>query len=392
MTAVVLPHPVIDHFDFNTRAEMIGREIAGPAADDVDRLARFPIEATDALRADKMLSLLVPERLGGEGAGVSSVASIVAVLARHCASTAMIYAMHSLQVACLVRHASSERLESYLQDLVSHQYLLASATTEIGTGGDTRASTCAVVREDGQYFLQKQAPTISYGEYADAILVTARRSPDSPPSDQALVLCTSPDFQLQALNGWDTLGLRGTCSSGFTLSAKGDEAYVLTVPFGDISAQTMQPVSHILWSHVWLGIATEALDRARRSVQAEAHRKPGVTPPAALRLAELAVVYDQLSYLVHGAAKAFEEIADDSDALSRLSFTVAMNSLKVSASSLVVDIVSRAMNICGIAGYRSDSPYSMGRLLRDAFGASLMINNDRILTNNAQLLMMNRGI
>ena len=96
-----------------------------------------------------MLSILVPVRLGGDGATLSETAAATAALARHCASTAMIYAMHNLQVACLVRHAPTERLEAYLRDLVSHQYLLASATTELGTGGDTRSSVCALTREGG---------------------------------------------------------------------------------------------------------------------------------------------------------------------------------------------------------------------------------------------------
>ena len=67
-----------------------------------------------------------------------------------------------------------------------------------------------------------------------------------------------------------------------------------------------------------------------------------------------------------------------------------MNSLKVSASTLVVEVVSRALLICGMAGYGNRSPYSLGRLLRDAFGAQLMVNNDRINGNNAQLLLVSR--
>ena len=39
------------------------------------------------------------------------------------------------------------------------------------------------------------------------------------------------------------------------------------------------------------------------------------------------------------------------------------------------------MLICGMSGYRIDSKFSLGRLLRDAYGAALMINNDRILAN-----------
>ena len=38
-----------------------------------------------------------------------------------------------------------------------------------------------------------------------------------------------------------------------------------------------------------------------------------------------------------------------------------------------------AMRACGLSGYRNDTPYSQGRLLRDALSTPLMINNERIL-------------
>jgi acyl-CoA dehydrogenase len=388
MSTVSVHRPAVD---LAKRATVIATEIAGPAADDVDREARFPVEALAALRAEGMLSPLVPARLGGDGATLAEVGAATAALARQCASSAMVYAMHNLQVACLARHGATGHLEGYLRELVREQYLLASATTEIGTGGDTRSSVCALARAGGRYRVEKQAPVISYGEHADAVLVTTRRAEDSPPSDQVLVLAAAPDFQLRQMSGWDTLGLRGTCSSGYVLTAEGSEANVLPVPFADISTRTMLPVSHILWGHVWLGIAAEAFDKARRTVQAEARKHPGVTPPAALRLAELSALYDRMAALVLGAARAFDEIADNEDALNRMSFAASMNSLKVSASTMVVEVVGAALGICGINGYRQDSPSSMGRLLRDAYGASLMVNNDRILANNAQLLLMNRG-
>jgi acyl-CoA dehydrogenase len=67
-----------------------------------------------------------------------------------------------------------------------------------------------------------------------------------------------------------------------------------------------------------------------------------------------------------------------------------MNNLQLSASRLVVDVVSRAMSICGVAGYRQDSPYSIGRLLRDAHGAALLVSTARIITHNAQMLMVSQ--
>jgi acyl-CoA dehydrogenase len=371
-------------------AVRIGEEVAGPAADDVDRKARFPTEAMEAMRSAHLLSVLVPSDLGGDGASIGEVAEVVGVLARHCASTAMVYAMHQMQVACLVRHGRSEFLRDYQKAIVDRQLLLASATTEIGVGGDIRTSVCAVERRDGRFTLEKKAPVISYGESADGVLATARRSPESPGSDQVLVLCREPGLSLEATSGWDTLGFRGTCSLGFSLRAEGDERQVLDDPFADIASRTMLPVSHVLWSSVWLGLAGTAVDRARRFVRTEARKNPGVTSPAAVRLSELMTVFQQMEALVHGAARTYDEVYDDVETLSGMGFAIAMNGLKVSASTLVVDIVGKALMICGIAGYREDSPYSLGRLLRDAYGAAVMVNNDRIIANNAQMLLVHK--
>jgi acyl-CoA dehydrogenase len=52
---------------------------------------------------------------------------------------------------------------------------------------------------------------------------------------------------------------------------------------------------------------------------------------------------------------------------------------------MLIDVVQRAMLICGIQGYRNDSKLSLGRHLRDATGAALMVNNDRILGQNATM-------
>ena len=375
------------------RAQRVADEVAAPAADEVDRDARFPAEAVDALRVEGLLASLVPTHLGGGGASIAEIADVVAALGSACASTAMVYAMHQIQVACLVRHGGTAAIDAYLRDVATDGLLLASATSEVGIGGDVRSSSCAMIRVGDRVHLQKEAPVISYGEHADAILTTARRTPDSPPSDQVLVVCRRPHVRLERRGEWDTLGFRGTCSNGFLLVADDDAAYVLPDSFGDISSQTMLPTSHIVWSSVWLGIAAAAVDRARRFVQSAARKTPGTTPPAALHLAELVARHQQLVDLVQGTTRRYDEtwIADDREAVGSISFAIEMNALKVSASELVVDVVQRALHICGMAGYRNDSPYSLGRLLRDAQGAALMVNNDRIIANNAQLLLVHRG-
>ena len=215
--------------DLTARAERIGAGIAGPAAAAVDRDARFPREAIDALRAERLLSAFVPVELGGMGAGIGDLAAVCEILGRHCSAAAMVFAMHQIEVICLVRHGlRSDWVRAYLSDLVDQQRLIASATSEVGVGGDVRTSICAVDVQGERFTLEKQAAVISYGQYADDILATARRAPDAAANDQVLVLLTRDGLALEPASEWNTLGFRGTCSPGFKLAASGDAAQILS--------------------------------------------------------------------------------------------------------------------------------------------------------------------
>ena len=366
----------------------IGRDVVAPHADAVDRDARFPHEAYVALRSQKLLSAYVPVEYGGLGLNITQLAGICEVLGQYCASTAMIFAMHQIQVGCIVHHAlDSEYFRAYVRELVARQYLLASATTELGIGGDVRASICAIMVTGDRFVLEKQAPVISYGEIADAILVTCRKSEIAARSDQVQVLVKKEDYTLTRLAGWDTLGFRGTCSCGFTLSSHGNAEQILPGPYAAIHSMTMHPFAHIVWCSLWLGLASDALSRARSAVRAEARKNPGVIPLSGTRLAEADIVLFSMRSGLQLALADYHRLlsANDSEAFSSFTFAIRINNLKISCSTFVVDIVSRAMLICGIAGYKNDSKLSLGRHLRDAYGASLMVNNDRILGQNATM-------
>jgi acyl-CoA dehydrogenase len=303
----------------------------------------------------------------------------------------MIYAMHQIEVACLARHAlASPYFRDYLAELARHDWLIASATSELGVGGDLRRSVCAVQHNDSRIRVVKEAPVISYGEDTDDILLTARRTPDATPADQVLVLARKDGIRLTRTGNWDTLGMRGTRSFGFTLEVSGSADQVVPVPFSDVASQTMLPVSHILWSSVWLGIASDAVGRARAFVRGEARRTPGAAPPGAFRLAEAVAELDAMKATVRAGLDDFEQHHDDAEALAGLGFAIRMNNLKATSSRMAPEIVARALGVCGISGYRCDSPYSLGRHLRDAHSAALMISNDRVLAANAAMLLVHK--
>ncbi len=369
----------------------IGTDVAGPLAPEIDEQARFPFEAIEALRGERLLSALVPVALGGLGAPLADVAAGVQAISRHCASTGMVVAMHHIQVASIVGHGGTEWSRQFLCHVASEQLLLASATTEASTGGDIRSSACAVSKDGARFQLEKDAPVISYGEHAHAILVTARADVTSAASDQVLVVVPRATLRLDRTSVWNAFGFRGTCSHGYVLRCEGDVEQVLADPFMRIAAHTMLPVSHILWSSVWLGLADAAVGTAHAYVRAEARRKPGTSPAGALRLAELLEQLEQFRGLRDKALAQYEHTMLSPELRDGLTFAIQMNALKTSASKIVVDIAGRALAICGIAGYREDSPYALGRVLRDAHGAALMVNNERLLGANAQMLLAHKG-
>lgn len=394
LASVDLARPMAAHATFAelmVAAQLAALE-AAKHADQVDRDAAFPHDAFAAIRQHRLLSVMVPAAHGGAGASLDTVAAICRVLGAACSSAGMVYAMHQIQVACIVEHGTGNPWhEQLLQRIASEQLLLASATSEEAIGGALRNSGCAVNVENDRFHLLKMAPTISYGAHSDAILATARRHADASPSDQVMVCLLKDDFTLQSLSTWDTLGMRGTCSNGFRLEARGACEQILPVAFGEIADGTMTPVSHILWAALWTGIAGDAVQRAKAFFQGQARARPGSLPPSATRVADAVAMVQMMEGRIELALAHQRQRHAGLSVSALFSLAAEMNGLKTSVSTMAIEVVQQAMMICGMAGYKQGTPYSLGRHLRDLWSAPLMINNDRILTNTASLLLAERS-
>jgi acyl-CoA dehydrogenase len=374
----------------------VADKLAAPNADEVDRDARFPAETIEALRDEQALSAFVPTRLGGAGVGFETIAAACYELGRRCGASAMVFAMHQIQVVTIVRHLEeADWFEEYLEALATEQRLIASVTSEVGTGGDMGRSIAAVTpAAGGTCTFEKQAPTVSYGSHADDLFVTLRRTPEAEPTDQVLALARKEQITLEQTSTWDPLGMRGTCSPGYLVRATLGREQVLPTPFPRVMAESMVPVSHILWSQLWLGIATDAFDRARAFVRAAAKDSAGEPPPTALRLSH---VMSELSLLRAEVGSALAEFVAASEEpgrerLSTMASALRFNNLKIAASEQAPRVCQGALGVCGIVGFKNDTPFSVGRHLRDTMSACLMIANERIHHTNASLLLIAKDV
>ena len=374
--------------EWSARARAVASIAANHAAD-VDSAARFPAEACAALKEQRLLGVMVSRELGGEGAGIADVADICYLLGQACSSTAMIYAMHQIKVACVTRHMRDNAvLANTMRRLSAEQLLLASSTTEGQAGGNVRSSEAPVEHVDGRIHLERKASVISYGAYADGIVTTARRSADAAGSDQVLVAFLKSDYTLARLQGWNTLGMRGTCSEGYTLKATGQPGQILPDPYEVIHSQTMVPFAHILWGSVWTGIAASATGRAQSFIRQAMRTANGQLPPGAPQFTKALQTLRTLRGMLANSLRAYERHMGDPKALASMDFQSLITLTKVEASELAVSVVMSAMRACGLSGYRSDGDFTIGRHLRDVLSSPIMINNDRILANLSSSSLM----
>jgi acyl-CoA dehydrogenase len=366
--------------------------VAAAYADVVDRDGRFPIEAVDALRASRLLGVAAPRELGGEGRSLAEIVNLCAALGGACASTGMIFAMHQISMANLIDCASDGAWHrNYIRQAARDQLLFASATTEAGVGGELRHSLCAVERAGDQLILVKEASVISFGEYADALFITARRNPQAAPNDQVLVVACKGQYTAERLTDWDSLGMRGTCSHGWRLVVNAPAAQIVQAPFADIAAESMVAISHLVWSGVWFGVAADALARAQAFVAKAARKQPGLPAPGALGLADVFNTLAAMEAAISDMTARVAEMRGDPHRLQNIAFARRVNALKVNASSAALAVVDGAMMVCGLQGYLNNTPFSLGRHLRDIHSARLMIGNDRILASTGQMMLVGRS-
>ncbi|MDR3384913.1 acyl-CoA dehydrogenase family protein, partial [Cupriavidus basilensis] len=131
--------------------------------------------------------------------------------------------------------------------------------------------------------------------------------------------------------------------------------------------------------------------RAKDIFAALARAPPGSVPPAPTRVADAVAMVQMMEGRLELALAHQRQRHAGLSVSALFSLAAEMNGLKTSVSTMAIEVVQQAMMICGMAGYKQGTPYSLGRHLRDLWSAPLMINNDRILTNTASLLLAERS-
>ncbi len=168
-------------FDF-TKQQKLARKIARnfaekelePFAQERDEKAEFPVEAVKKIAELGFMGITIPKEYGGCGLDTVTYVLIVEELARYCASTAIIVAVHNSVAAYPVYLLGTEaQKKKYLFDLASGKKLGAFALTEANAGSDPASIRTTAELKGENHVLNGVKTFITSGGTSDIVIVMA---------------------------------------------------------------------------------------------------------------------------------------------------------------------------------------------------------------------------
>src|SRR3954447_22056654 len=123
-----------------------------PYAAAVDEESRFPQEALDALVANDLHAVHVPEEYGGTGADALATVIVIEEVARVCASSSLIPAVNKLGSLPVILSGSEDLKKKYLSPLAGGDAMFSYALSEPDAGSDAAGMKTKAVR-DGDFWV-----------------------------------------------------------------------------------------------------------------------------------------------------------------------------------------------------------------------------------------------
>ncbi|WP_328324370.1 MULTISPECIES: acyl-CoA dehydrogenase family protein [unclassified Streptomyces] len=367
--------------------------VAGEHAARTDRDAEFPVEALDALRGTGLLGLMVPVSHGGLGGTVADLVAAAQTLGRSDMSVGMIFAMHCQQAEAIVRYGDRALRDELLPGIAKGGIYLASVTTEAGKGGHLLSAQAQLTGGDGQLAIDRFAPVVTGGGYADGFLITMRSPGAVADSDVSLVYAHRSQLDISGSGEWQPMGMRASHSGPLTLSGSVPARQVVGEQggFHEIAARVFGPLAHLGWSAVWLGTAAGALSRVLRLLRSPAGRAR-FDLSSELLLSRISRSRQRLE-AVHALLTRALGVVESGDDLSAPSRQLLLNSLKITAADECHAAVDGLVTALGLRhGYLKDSPTHLERALRDLRSAALNYSNDRLHLADGRLALRDQGV
>jgi len=351
--------------------EVVEQTIA-PSADRMDREKIFPKGNIQALAAKGLNGILLPEDLGGLGAGYEAFSIVAEKIAAHCPSTGLVYTMHVEAADAIYRFGTEEQHEKWLKP-VQDGWFGTTSTSERSSGGRYWINTSQAKRTPGGYELHLEKSFTTSSGFADFYIVQTG-SPGACAADDLsyfIIEGTNPGL---SFGSWDALGVRGNHSSSLTLDSVQVPEENLLGGEGAGRSIVEGSVAYLLGlGSVWTGLAGGIVEEVTAYAKRNHHRDvdKSLADYQVIRglLAKAAIQYKGLAAWLHKLRTDIDQqLASGSKELCP-STRQDLLSFKIHASETVNVIAQAAMDITGGYGYKIGK---LERFYRDARAGIVM--------------------
>ncbi|MFE1264826.1 acyl-CoA dehydrogenase [Streptomyces albogriseolus] len=376
-----LYRPSEEHDMLRDAVRSLAEAKIAPHAAAVDEEARFPREALDALVANDLHAVHVPEEYGGAGADALATVIVIEEVARVCASSSLIPAVNKLGSLPVILSGSEALKKKYMAPLAKGEAMFSYCLSEPDAGSDAAGMKTRAVRDGDFWVLNGVKRWITNAGESEFYTVMAVTDPEKRSKGISAFVVEKSDPGVSFGAPEKKLGIKGSPTREVYLDNVRIPADRMIGDEGTGFATAMKTLDHtrITIAAQALGIAQGALDYAKGYVK---ERKQFGKPIADFQgvqfmLADMAMKIEAARQLTYAAAAKSER--GDSD----LTFQGA--AAKCFASDVAMEVTTDAVQLLGGYGYTRD--YPVERMMRDAKITQIYEG-----TNQVQRIVMARNL
>ncbi|MFD9489358.1 acyl-CoA dehydrogenase family protein [Streptomyces sp. NPDC059991] len=352
-----------------------------PFAAEVDEEARFPQEALDALVANDLHAVHVPEEYGGAGADALATVIVIEEVARVCASSSLIPAVNKLGSLPVILSGSEELKKKYLGPLAKGDGMFSYCLSEPDAGSDAAGMKTRAVRDGDFWVLNGVKRWITNAGVSDYYTVMAVTDPEKRSKGISAFVVEKSDPGVSFGAPEKKLGIKGSPTREVYLDNVRIPADRMIGAEGTGFATAMKTLDHtrITIAAQALGIAQGALDYAKGYVKERKQFGKAIAEFQGIQfmLADMAMKISAARALTYQAAAASER--GDAD------LTYLGAAAKCFASDVAMEATTDAVQLLGGYGYTRD--YPVERMMRDAKITQIYEG-----TNQVQRIVMARNL
>ncbi|MEU0601249.1 acyl-CoA dehydrogenase family protein [Streptomyces sp. NPDC006393] len=352
-----------------------------PYAAAVDEEARFPQEALEALVANDLHAVHVPEEYGGAGADALATVIVIEEVARVCASSSLIPAVNKLGSLPVLLSGSEDLKKRYMTPLAKGNGMFSYCLSEPDAGSDAAGMKTKAVRDGDTYVLNGVKRWITNAGVSEYYTVMAVTDPEKRSKGISAFVVEKSDPGVSFGAPEKKLGIKGSPTREVYLDNVRIPADRMIGEEGTGFATAMKTLDHtrITIAAQALGIAQGALDYAKGYVKERKQFGKAIADFQGIQfmLADMAMKISAARALTYQAAAASER--GDAD------LTYQGAAAKCFASDVAMEVTTDAVQLLGGYGYTRD--YPVERMMRDAKITQIYEG-----TNQVQRIVMARNL